>query len=188
MLTVQMKRLVNSITEYSGRLPAAFFLTILNPFHSIWEPPAVCLSLSLSPHTHKTAATPLQREKKSPSLSLCVSVVALALLKSFAFNFSLSISLCSCLSLSLSGEQTGLCWWRREQASPSSTEAERRMGCLEWESDGLQHPSLLPSSSPPPLLAPSLAESPAQSPARLEGQNPPTRPLLPLLRNLRLAP
>ena len=185
MLTVQMKRLVNSITEYSGRLPAAFFLTILNPFHSIWEPPAVCLSLSLSlsPHTQNSSDASA-KGKKSPSLSLCISVVALALLKSFAFNFSLSISLCFCLSLSLSGEQTGLCWWRREQASPSSTEAERRMGCLEWESDGLQHPSLLPSSSPPSLLAPSLAESPAQSPARMEGQNPPTRPLLPLLRNL----
>lgn len=61
-LTIGCSKLTSSYHctfEYSGRLPVAF-LTILNPFHSIWEMLAV-VSRSLSPHTTATA-TPQKRK------------------------------------------------------------------------------------------------------------------------------
>lgn len=135
----------------------AVCLTILNPFHSIWEMLAV-VSRSLPPHTTATA-TPQQRKSLTLSLPHTVSF------------FPFPVSLVPAWVLAACREQH-----TTERASPSSTDAERRMVRLErWmrESAGLQQAFLPPS---PPTALPSSPQPPAQSPAQLEGQIPPTPP------------
>lgn len=89
LFTIGCSKWTNHCTfEYSGRLPVAF-LTILNPFHSIWEMLAV-VSRSLSPHTTATA-TPQKR--KSPTLfKTLIILVSPDTVSLFFLSFALFLS------------------------------------------------------------------------------------------------
>lgn len=86
----KMYRCRQCAAECGGRLPVAFFLTILNPFHSIWETPAV-VSRSLSPHTTATAK-PQQRISPTLSYSLPVLVSCDTVSSFFSLLLTLPVS------------------------------------------------------------------------------------------------
>lgn len=152
--------------RYSGGLPVSFFLTILNPFHSIWETLAVVSrALSLSLLTQQ-----LQKRLSNENSLLSLPCPLPVLVSSETVFFSL----CLCLCRSLSSEQRAACWRRTEQASPSSTDAEERMVMLD-ESAGLQQ-APLPLSPPSPLL-PAAVRPVACSAGRSEPAQPPPSPI-----------
>lgn len=147
------------IVEYRGRL----FLTILNPFHSIWETPAV-VSRSLSSHNSYSQAS----AKKPPLLfsdSLALSPLFSPLSSSHSASRPMSQRWAESSIAVAYGASIAFfhrCW--EEKCEPG------------WESAGLQQASLPPTALPPTATRPVSSSAGRSEPAPPTHPHPPCSP------------